>query len=444
VIEDPPDVSVIIPTHNRSGSLRRSLEALRCQTYPADRFEVVVVADGCDDDSAEVVRRFEAPFRLQVFEQPALGPAGARNAGVALASGEVFIFLDDDVEARPSLIEAHARAHERRSMRVAIGYYPATVHAGGRLFPRQLWAWWEAMFERMRQPGHRFDFRDLLSGNLSLRARLFAQAGGFDPALVCHEDYEFGVRLVNLGAEFVHLPEALGHHHQESIDLPRALERQRQEGRADLQMLDRHPEIHPLTRVAREPADLARYDRHLRALAFDRPALGDRLMGMVLRLVGLLERVRLRGRWSWWVDRLLTYWYWRGVAEGSRSRQALEQFLSRVRAHATPRAEPSLEIDLREGLTAAESLLDEVRPAGVRLRYGSMMVGEIPLQPGAEPLHGGHLRPILATRLAGPLLTALALELIDGRSEPAQLLAQGLPVRRGRFGPDPTPLARGE
>ena len=50
-------VSVIIPTHNRSASLRRTLDALRRQTYSLEQVEVVVVADGCIDDTVEMLNR---------------------------------------------------------------------------------------------------------------------------------------------------------------------------------------------------------------------------------------------------------------------------------------------------------------------------------------------------------------------------------------------------
>jgi hypothetical protein len=68
-----------------------------------------------------------------------------------------------------------------------------------------------------------------------------------------------------------------------------------------------------------------------------------------------------------------------------------------------------IELDLQAGLEAAEQMLDEVRPLSVRICYGQHPVGYIPLQPGYERLRGIHLKPILATTLAVPLLQALAL-----------------------------------
>ncbi|MBF8302594.1 MAG: glycosyl transferase family 2, partial [Candidatus Dadabacteria bacterium] len=58
---DMPTISIIIPTHNRSASLLRTLDALRVQTYPLQQVEVLVVADGCSDGTVEGLRHYTAP-----------------------------------------------------------------------------------------------------------------------------------------------------------------------------------------------------------------------------------------------------------------------------------------------------------------------------------------------------------------------------------------------
>ena len=62
-------VSVIIPTHNRQMYLRLTLDSLARQTYSVDQFEVVVVFDGCNDGSLEMLRNYGAPYSLQIIEQ---------------------------------------------------------------------------------------------------------------------------------------------------------------------------------------------------------------------------------------------------------------------------------------------------------------------------------------------------------------------------------------
>lgn len=71
-------------------------------------------------------------------------------------------------------------------------------------------------------------------------------------------------------------------------------------------------------------------------------------------------------------------------------------------------AEHEIEIDLQQGLEAAEHRIDAERPAGIYLYYGQLTIGHIPPEVGAEPLRGVHLRTILALHLAEPLARAMA------------------------------------
>src|SRR5947209_6658963 len=106
-------VSIVIPTFNRRGLLRTTLEALARQTYPADQFEALVVSDGSSDGTDSMTESYarEAPYRLRLITQGNAGPSRARNRGVQEAIGDVVLFLDDDIESCPDLVGAHAGHH---------------------------------------------------------------------------------------------------------------------------------------------------------------------------------------------------------------------------------------------------------------------------------------------------------------------------------------------
>jgi len=399
-----PAVSVIVPTRNRASALRRSLDALRAQTYPPERTEVVVVADGCTDETLEMVRRYPAPFSLRCITQPHGGAGAARNRGASAAGGTLLVFLeDDDVEAAPGLVAAHVAAQQRRPGGVVIGRLPPLLGAQRGFFRIALRRWWEAKFDALAMPGHRFHAFDLLSGNFSLGADLFARCGGFDPSLRCHEDYELGVRLMQSGVPFLYAPDALGSHH-EGTDLRRALRRKCEEGQADVQIGRRHPDLRRALPLARLRPGRSARSRLFFRLAFVRPAAGDAAAGAAARTLDLLERLRLRFRWRRLLDDLLSYWYWRGVAQELPTAAELARFLPA--ASSTPA--PEIEVDLRAGIVHAQRQLDEARPGAVRLRLGPQPLARILPQPGAEPLRGEHLLPLLGTHLARPLLRALA------------------------------------
>src|SRR3989442_1147793 len=69
---NPPElISIVIPAHNEEGYLQRTLDALKRQDYPL--FEVIVVANGCQDRTADIAR--DRCHRLVVLSQKSLGIA---------------------------------------------------------------------------------------------------------------------------------------------------------------------------------------------------------------------------------------------------------------------------------------------------------------------------------------------------------------------------------
>jgi len=87
----------VIPTHDRCDSLRGVLEALSRQTVASDRFEVVVICDGCTDGTESMCRALPTDYPLRVMTQEQSGPAAARNCGVAEATGPLIIFYNVDM-----------------------------------------------------------------------------------------------------------------------------------------------------------------------------------------------------------------------------------------------------------------------------------------------------------------------------------------------------------
>lgn len=103
------DYTVIVATYNRRPLMLRVIEALRLQTMSPGRFEVVVVDDGSDDDTAAALQALELPW-LRVFSQPNRGPAAARNLALAHARGRWVAMTDDDTVPSPDWLENVDRA----------------------------------------------------------------------------------------------------------------------------------------------------------------------------------------------------------------------------------------------------------------------------------------------------------------------------------------------
>ncbi|MEM7332647.1 MAG: glycosyltransferase family 2 protein [Chloroflexota bacterium] len=113
-------VSVIIPNYNRKENILRLLPNLMEQTLPADQFEVIVVDDGSSYDPAEILA-FHTPFKFQFLRKENQGATIARNFGVDHSSGNVLIFIDDDVTLTPPTLEAMAKACESEEKAVVMG-----------------------------------------------------------------------------------------------------------------------------------------------------------------------------------------------------------------------------------------------------------------------------------------------------------------------------------
>ncbi len=106
--------SIVIATRDRAAFLERALAGLEAQASPP-AFEVVVVDNGSSDTTLDVVRAASERGVLdaRALHVPEPNRGAARNAGVAAASGDVVLFMDDDVALPAGFLAAHARAHAK-------------------------------------------------------------------------------------------------------------------------------------------------------------------------------------------------------------------------------------------------------------------------------------------------------------------------------------------
>ena len=124
-------MSVIVPTWQRRDLVRRALESVFAQTYRD--FETIVVDDGSTDGTREALEPLGE--RITYLWQENGGPSAARNAGIAIARGELFAFLDSDDLWLPSHLETTVAAIDRhpRAVLATTASGPLATYEPGRI-----------------------------------------------------------------------------------------------------------------------------------------------------------------------------------------------------------------------------------------------------------------------------------------------------------------------
>ena len=236
--------SVVIPTFQRRDIVLRTVAALERQLL--HDFEVIVVVDGSADGTADALRRLDTSFPLTVVEQRNAGAAAARNAGAALATGDVLLFLDDDMEAHPALLLEHERCR-RAGADLVLGDLPLHPESPRNLLSWGVGFWARSRLDRLAAVDAELPPAELLTGQLSVTRAAFESLGGFDAELTRDglfggEDVDFGHRATEAGLEVVFTPAAVSYQYY-AVDPADYLERARETGRAEYELAHKHPAL---------------------------------------------------------------------------------------------------------------------------------------------------------------------------------------------------------
>lgn len=184
-------VSVLVPTFNRANYIAECLDSLLAQTMPA--LEIIVIDDGSDDGTAEVLKRYGE--RIRYIRKDNGGKPTAVNLGLSLAQGELIWIFDDDDVALPHAIASRVAA----LLAAPDAGFVYSPHYYGSDGPN-------GKIERGRLhqlPPHTPDsfFFELMKGcffhlaTALVRADAYRAIGGFDTELLSSEDYDMELRL---------------------------------------------------------------------------------------------------------------------------------------------------------------------------------------------------------------------------------------------------------
>lgn len=194
-------VSVIVPVRNESADLRRLVDALRVQTLPRERFEVVVGDDGSTADAVRAVAT--ADGWVQVTSGPPLNSYAARNRAVQSSRGEILAFCDADCLPEPDWLERGLAALE-----------DADVVAGLVRFvvPQRRTIWTLLDMDTFLDQERAVRARSAVTANLFARREIYDRVGGFDDAFPNQGDHDFVSRCAHGGARLVFARDAVVDH----------------------------------------------------------------------------------------------------------------------------------------------------------------------------------------------------------------------------------------
>lgn len=262
-------VTIIIPTYRRPAALDSTLRALRGLYYPQDRLEVIIVDDDGEAgrDVHEVVRRhYPSEDEARIMLQTHLGAASARNAGARRASGEVLIFLDDDIIVRPDHIRRHLETHARYGDCLVNGHWEFAPELKTALLGSSFGRFRLEVEERVKADVAMVALGDgcyeastITACNMSASRNTFWRLGGFDEdfPMAGSEDYDIGRRALSAKTRLIFNANIHLLHSDERTTIEQYGDRQRQHGHTAVVLAAKYPERRAM-RIIYENSPIAR------------------------------------------------------------------------------------------------------------------------------------------------------------------------------------------
>jgi glycosyltransferase involved in cell wall biosynthesis len=328
-------VSVIIPTYERCDSLKRALTSLSRQTFPFQDFEVIVSVDGSTDSTLEMLKRFEAPYKLRTIWNQNAGRSAARNSGIEEAKGGVLIFLDDDMQALPGFIERHFERHRDEPRICVLGKIPVNINDQSSPLDNYLAETIYIPFmARLSSPDYSFQGLEFYSGNFSIRRDVLREIGSFNTDYSVSEDCELGLRIASAGIEVVFEPGACSNQYIEK-DFAGLAEYTVERGRSDVLFVLEHPDSFNFRRICEYNKGTLKW-RLFRNGLIGTSRVIPQVPDLVARLIKWLEKI-IPGRMNRYYNLSLDYYFWLGVSSAIEKTANNKGLKSKMKSHREPR-----------------------------------------------------------------------------------------------------------
>lgn len=212
-LKEYPMVSIMVPAHNESIVIRKTVQALLALDYPKDKYEIIVINDNSSDDSAEVLKKIQEknPDRKLIVINTdnvsgGKGKSNALNIGFSVSSGSVIAIYDADNTPEPNaltLLVENLMSDDK--LGAVIGKF-RTRNRNASLMTRFVNIETLA-YQCMNQAGRWFFFKlcTIPGTNFVIRRSIIERIGGWDTKALS-EDTEISFRIYRMGYKIKLMP----------------------------------------------------------------------------------------------------------------------------------------------------------------------------------------------------------------------------------------------
>ncbi|MBC7388671.1 MAG: glycosyltransferase family 2 protein [Opitutaceae bacterium] len=205
------DISFIIPSFNGAHKLLKSLPSV-FKNILNTNCKIIIVVDGSTDNSIEILKNFKNDS-LHFINQSNQGRSLARNNGINYSESEYLFLLDDDIRIAENCLKIHQEHHLKFPNSILIG----KVNLEKSEFDKDFQYYLQSSYEKWDE---NFQTRTLITidnfkftaCHLSLSKMTMDKLGGFDHRLHDAEDYDLGMRAIDLNIPIYFDPDAISWH----------------------------------------------------------------------------------------------------------------------------------------------------------------------------------------------------------------------------------------
>lgn len=228
--KDP--VSIVIPMYNAEKHIVSVLEAIFSQDY-GGRMEVIVVNDGSNDRSRELIRGYESQGKIRVIDQPNQGAVTSTNNGFQATRYDFICSIDSDVVLHQDWLKKIMKEFDDPLVGAVQGYY--LTPKGSSFLTRMMGYDVERRYDGI--VGRYVS--QVCTGDTAYRRSALEQTGLFDPVFVYGYDNDMSYRLVKAGYKLVFEKEALCDHYWKA-DLASYVKQQYRSAYGRMQLIKKH------------------------------------------------------------------------------------------------------------------------------------------------------------------------------------------------------------